>query len=204
MKNSIIRFLPLFVALLTVQANRLPAAAVVGQPAPDFTLTDIKGQTHSLSDYRGKIVVLEWVNPECPFVIKHYESGNLPATQRAAIADGAVWFSINSARTGAQGDFDAAQVAGWAAQTTAAPTAYCRDQDGAVGRLYGARTTPHMFVITPDGTLVYNGAIDSVRSANKADISRAENYVNSALAEMKAGQPVKTAYSQPYGCAVKY
>jgi peroxiredoxin len=179
-------------------------AAEVGQPAPNFTLTDITGQTHSLSDFRGKTVVLEWVNQECPFVVKHYESGNLPATQKAATADGVIWLAINSGRPGAQGDFSPAQVEKWAKDTGAAYTAYMRDQDGKVGRLYGAKTTPQMYVITADGTLVYNGAIDSIRSANKADIAKAENYVNSALAAVKAGQPVKTPTSQPYGCSVKY
>lgn len=179
-------------------------AAEVGQPAPDFTLTDITGQTHRLSDFRGKTVVLEWVNQECPFVVKHYASGNLPATQKAATADGVVWLAINSGRPGAQGDYAPAQVEKWALDTGAAYTAYLRDQDGTVGRLYGAKTTPHLYVITADGTLVYNGAIDSIRSANQADIARAENYVNSALAAIKAGQPVKTAATQPYGCSVKY
>lgn len=180
------------------------ATAEVGQAAPDFTLTDINGATHKLSDYKGRTVVLEWVNPECPFVVKHYESGNMPATQKVATADGVVWLSINSGHAGAQGDFDAAQVAAWAKATGAAPTAYFRDQDGAVGRQYGAKTTPHMFVITADGTLVYDGAIDSIRSSKQSDIAKAENYVNTALAAVKAGRPVVKPNTQPYGCSVKY
>lgn len=180
-------------------------AEEVGQPAPAFTLTDITGATHSLADFKGKTVVLEWVNAECPFVVKHYEkSGNIPATQKAATADGVVWLVINSGKPGAQGDYNPEQVNAWAQKTGAAYTAYFRDQDGKVGRLYGAKTTPHMYVINPEGTLVYNGAIDSIRSANAADIAKAENYVNSALAAVKAGQPVKTPNSQPYGCSVKY
>ncbi len=190
-------------ATLFLAINRATAAEV-GRPAPDFTLTDITGQSHQLSDFRGKVVVLEWVNQECPFVVKHYASGNLPATQKAATADGVVWLTINSGRPGAQGDFDPARVNAWAKEHGAAYTAYFRDQDGKVGRLYGAKTTPHMYVIAADGTLVYNGAIDSIRSASQADIAKAENYVNSALAALKAGQPVKTASTQAYGCSVKY
>lgn len=178
--------------------------AVIGQPAPDFTLTDITGKQHTLSSYRGKTVVLEWVNPECPFVIKHYGSGNMPATQRAATADGVVWLTINSGVPGEQGDFDAPKATAWLKQQGAANTAYFRDQTSAVGRLYGAKTTPHMYVITPEGTLVYNGAIDSIRSANVADIAKAENYVNSALAAVKAGKPVAKPVTEPYGCNVKY
>ena len=183
----------------------LTLAAQVGQPAPDFTFTDIDGNTHSLSDFKGKTVVLEWMNQECPFVVKHYEkSGNLPATQRAATADGVIWLVINSGRPGAQGDFSAEKVREWSKKQNTAYTAYFRDQDGKVGRLYDAKTTPHMYVINPEGTLVYNGAIDSIRSANAADIAKAENYVTSALAAVKAGQPVKTPATQAYGCTVKY
>ncbi len=180
-------------------------AAQVGQPAPDFTLTDIDGKTHTLSDYKGKTVVLEWMNQECPFVVKHYEkSGNIPATQRAATADGVIWLVINSGRPGAQGDFSPEKVREWSKQQNTAYTAYFRDQDGKVGRLYDAKTTPHMYVINPEGTLVYNGAIDSIRSANPKDIAKAENYVTSALAAVKAGEPVKTPATQAYGCTVKY
>jgi len=183
----------------------LTLAAQVGQPAPDFTLTDIDGNTHSLSDFKGKTVVLEWMNQECPFVVKHYEkSGNLPATQRAATADGVIWLVINSGRPGAQGDFSAEKVREWSKKQNTAYTAYFRDQDGKVGRLYDAKTTPHMYVINPEGTLVYNGAIDSIRSANAADIAKAENYVTSALAAGKPGQPLKTPATQAYGCTVKY
>jgi len=203
--NTIQRILTLAVACATVflASNRVTAAEV-GRPAPDFTLTDIAGKTHTLADYRGKTVVLEWVNQECPFVVKHYASGNLPATQRAATADGVVWLTINSGRPGAQGDFEPARVEKWAKEHSAAYTAYFRDQDGKVGRLYGAKTTPHMYVIAADGTLVYNGAIDSIRSASQADVAKAENYVTSALAALKAGTPVKTASTQAYGCTVKY
>jgi hypothetical protein len=183
----------------------LALAAVVGQPAPNFTLTDIEGNTHSLADFKGKTVVLEWMNQECPFVVKHYEkSGNIPATQKAATADGVIWLTINSGRPGAQGDFAPDKVRAWAKKNNAAYTAYFRDQDGKVGRMYDAKTTPHMYVINAEGTLVYNGAIDSIRSASAGDIAKAENYVNSALAAVKAGVPVNTPNTQAYGCTVKY
>jgi peroxiredoxin len=181
------------------------AAPSVGQPAPDFTLADINGKTHSLSAYRGKTVVLEWVNPECPIVMKHYEkSGNLPATQRAAVSDGAVWLAINSGHAGAQGDFSAAQVAEWSKKNNAAFTAYLRDQSGKVGKLYDARHTPTLFIINPEGTLVYAGGIDDISSGNAADIARATNYVKAAFADLKAGRPVAKAVTRAYGCNVKY
>lgn len=186
-------------------AGSLLANAQIGQPAPDFSLTDIHGNKHSLSEYRGKTVVLEWVNPECPFVKKHYDgSGNMPAIQKAATSDGVVWLSINSGHAGAQGDFDAAQVESWMKSNKVAASAYLRDQNGKVGKLYDARTTPHMFVINPAGTLVYAGGIDDIRSADAGDIAKANNLVKAALADVKAGRPVAKATSQPYGCSVKY
>jgi hypothetical protein len=150
-------------------------------------------------------VVLEWVNPECPFVKKHYDkSGNIPALQKAAATDGVVWLSINSAAPGKQGDFDAVQFGKWRDKVGAAPTAYLRDTEGKVGRLYGAKTTPHIFVITPEGTLAYAGAIDSINSADPEDIPKAENYVKEAIEAVRNNVPVKQSTSQPYGCSVKY
>jgi hypothetical protein len=189
---------------LAVFAGTTQAAVEVGQPAPDFKLTDINGKSYQLSDLKGKTVVLEWVNPECPFVMKHYGSGNMPKLQKAAVADGVVWLTINSGRPGAQGDYDATKAKAWMKETGAASTAYFRDQSGAVGRLYAAKTTPHMYVITPTGTLAYQGAIDSIRSAETSDIAKATNYVTAALTAVKEGQPVKITSSQPYGCSVKY
>lgn len=181
------------------------AAPSVGQPAPDFSLTDISGQTHSLSDYRGKTVVLEWVNPECPIVMKHYEkSGNIPGTQKAAVADGAVWLTINSGHRGAQGDYDAAKVAAWSQKNGAGFSAYLRDQDGKVGKLYDARHTPTLFIVNAEGTLVYAGGIDDISSGNAADIARATNYVKAAFADLKAGKPVTKSVTRAYGCNVKY
>lgn len=180
-------------------------SAEIGEPAPDFSLTDIDGRQHTLSEYRGKTVVLEWVNPLCPFVVKNYErSGNIPKLQQAAMADGVVWLIINSGHPGAEGDYSPEEAKAWLSKNNSTPSAYLRDQDGTVGRLYGAKTTPHMYVITPEGTLVYNGAIDSIRSANPADIAKAENYVKSALAAVSKGEAVATPVTRPYGCSVKY
>jgi hypothetical protein len=206
MKTSAFRTVALLTvaALASIGTGTARAGVVVGKPAPDFSLTDIKGQVRRLSDYRGKTVVLEWTNPECPIVRKHYRSGNMPALQKSATADGVVWLSINSGHPGAEGDFAPAQVQEWLASTGAGPTAYMRDQDGKVGRLYGAKATPHMFVISGDGTLVYAGAIDSIPSADPADIAQATNYVRAALESLKAGRPVAVATSRAYGCSVKY
>ena len=190
--------------VLSASVISAQAAVTIGQPAPDFTLTSIDGKQHQLSSFKGKTVVLEWVNPECPFVMKHYRSGNIPKLQQSATSDGVVWLSINTGERGSQGVFDAERQAKWSSSMKAAPTAYLRDPEGKVGRLYGAKTTPHMYVITPDGTLAYNGAIDSIRSADVEDIARAENYVASALSAVKAGKPVAKSTSQPYGCNVKY
>ncbi len=191
-------------AALAISSIGLAATADVGKAAPDFALTDINGQSHSLAEFKGKTVVLEWMNPECPVVGKHYGSGNMPKLQKAATADGVVWLSINSGHPGAQGDFEPTQVAEWMKRTGAAPTAYFRDQDGKVGRLYDARTTPHMYVVDGNGTLVYAGGIDSIPSGRVADIAKAINYVTEALADLKAGRPVRTPHSQSYGCSIKY
>lgn len=200
--------IPSFLSLVAIFAAlfaSVHAAPEVGKPAPDFTLTDINGTSHSLSSFRGKTVVLEWVNQECPFVVKHYDkSGNMPATQKKALENGVVWLSINSGHPGAQGDFNKAKVEAWMKRTGAAPTAYFRDQDGKVGKLYDARTTPHMFIINPEGVLVYAGGIDDVRTANPDDIKRATNYVTAALTDLSEGRAVGTATSRPYGCSVKY
>jgi len=198
-------FLTAFCLFFAISAPQLSAAeAKVGKPAPDFTLTDVEGKTHQLGDYRGKTVVLEWVNPECPFVVKHYRSGNMQGLQNAATKDGAVWLTINSGRPGAQGDFEPQKVQNWAEQVNAAFTSYLRDSSGKVGRVYGAKTTPHMFVINPEGVLVYDGAIDSIASTGDRDIPRAENYVEKALAAVKSGGVLNKPTTQPYGCSVKY
>lgn len=197
------RLLSLAAALCAVLVAH--AAPEVGKPAPDFTLTDINGQSHSLSSFKGKTVVIEWVNPQCPFVVKHYDkSGNIPKTQKAATADGVVWLQVNSGHPGAEGDFDAAQVKAWMAKNNVASTAYFRDSDGKVGRLYDARNTPQLFIVDPAGVLRYAGAIDSIRSSKAEDIAQATNYVSTALAELKAGKEVSNKSTKPYGCSVKY
>lgn len=206
MKNSIKLLLSLSAVLFGLTAQSLRAAPEIGQPAPDFALNDIDGKTHQLSDFKGKTVVLEWHNPDCPFVKKNYEkSGNLPAMQKAATADGAIWLIVNSGAAGNQGgDYTAAQLKEYLKKNNSAATAYLPDHDGKVGHLYGAKTSPHLFVINAQGTLVYNGAIDSIRSSNPEDIAKATNYVTAALAALKAGKPVEKPVTEPYGCSVKY
>jgi len=206
MKTSL-RFVTLLAtAVVALCINPARGAVQTGSPAPDFTLTDIDGQSHKLADYKGKVVVLEWNNPDCPFVKKQYDkSGNLPKLQKSATADGVVWLTINSGAAGKEGGgYSAAQLKAYVERNHAVPTAYLTDGDGRVGHLYGAKTTPHIFVIAADGTLAYNGAIDSIRSADPADIAKATNYVTAALTSIKAGKPVEKANTEPYGCSVKY
>jgi peroxiredoxin len=185
-------------------AGPASAAATVGLPAPAFSATDVNGKSVSLADFKGKHVVLEWMNPGCPFVKKHYDSGNMPATQKSALANGAVWLSVNSTAKDATDYKAPADLAAWFSSQGAKPTAALMDADGVIGKAYGARTTPHMFIIDPKGTVVYAGAIDSIASANPADVKTATNYVNQALAETMAGKPVSKAVTQSYGCSVKY
>lgn len=182
-----------------------PALAVpVGGPAPDFALTDLQGKPVKLSDYKGKYVVLEWTNPGCPFVQKHYDSGNMPRLQKEATAHGVVWLTLNSTSPSHQ-DFETPQqLSGWLGSKGAAPTAALLDKDGKVGHLYSAKTTPHMYVIDPQGKLIYAGAIDSIRSTDVEDIKTATNYVKVALAEARAGKPVSVSSTQAYGCTIKY
>jgi hypothetical protein len=198
------KLIPALVAFAAL-AVAVRATIEVGQPAPDFTLTDINGQAHSLSAYKGRIVVLEWNNPDCPFVKKHYDSGNIPSLQKTATAGGIVWLTINSGAPGGEGgDYTPAELKSWLQKNGATPTAYFHDSDGKVGHLYDAKTTPDMYVINADGILVYKGAIDSIRSANIADIANATNYVKAALDALKSGQPIAKPVSEPYGCSVKY
>lgn len=195
---------PLFAAAALVIAAPALAAAVVGQPAPAFTATDSNGRTVSLSDFKGKPVVLEWTNAECPFVQKYYSGGDMQKLQAQARKDGAVWLTINSGAPGKQGHVTGAEANAKIRQQGTQSTAYLLDTNGSIGTAYGARTTPHMFVIAPDGTLAYAGGIDSIPSANPADIAKAEPLVKLALADVKAGKAVDTPTSKPYGCSVKY
>jgi peroxiredoxin len=179
-------------------------AAEVGRTAPDFTLTDSKGKTHSLSDFKGKHVVLEWINFECPFVKKHYKGGHMQNLQREFTGKDVVWLAICSSAVGKQGHMSPAEINETIKEKNAAMTAYLIDEDGKVGRAYGAKTTPHMFIVNPKGRLIYAGAIDSIRSANAGDVDKAQNYVKAALNEALAGKPVTTPQTEAYGCSVKY
>ena len=198
------RIITAFTALSIVTAAPVSAAAVVGTPAPNFKLADVDGKAVTLAQFRGKTVVLEWNNPECPFVKKHYGSGNMQKAQAAAARDGVVWLSINSGAPGKQGHMSGAQAKAFLASAGASPTAYLLDHKGVVGKAYDAKTTPHMFIVNKAGTLVYAGGIDDKPTPRPADISGARNHVLAALSELKAGKAVSVATSRPYGCAVKY
>ena len=180
------------------------AEAQVDKPAPNFTLPDTNGKSHSLSDYKGKIVVLEWLNHDCPFVDKLYDSGHMQKLQKTYGKKGVVWFSMISSAPGKDGYCTPEQANEQIKEKKAAPAALLLDPDGKVGKLYGAKTTPHMYIITSDGVLVYNGAIDDIRSTNVEDIAKANNYVQIGLDEVIAGKEVSTKTSVPYGCSVKY
>jgi peroxiredoxin len=189
---------------LAVTAGLCFSEAHVGQNAPDFTLKDTNGKPQTLSSYKGKYVVLEWYQPDCPFVRKHYGSGNMQKLQKEYTAKGVVWLSIDSSAPGQEGNYDAAKLNAFAARDGAARTALMIDSDGKVGRLYGAKTTPDMYVIDPSGKLIYQGAIDNKRSTDLADVNRATNYVKAALDSALAGKNVATTATAPYGCSVKY
>jgi peroxiredoxin len=179
-------------------------AAKIDAPAPEFTLTGSRNQTVSLSDYKGKLVVLEWTNNECPFVRKHYESGNMQKLQRDYTAKDVVWLSIVSSAPGKQGHVTGDQAEELTKSRNAAPTAVLLDPTGKVGQSYGAKTTPHMFIVDKEGVLRYAGGIDSIKSTDQADIKTARNYVAQALDELLAGKPVSEPATAPYGCGVKY
>ncbi len=180
------------------------AQAVVGQKAPAFTATDSEGRTRTLSEFRGQVVVLEWWNPQCPFVGKHYGSGNMQRLQKEWTGKGVVWLTVDSSAPGQEGHVDAAQANALMKQRGGAQTAILLDPAGSVGRAYGARTTPHMFVIDASGILAYAGGIDDKPSTDRADIATAHNYVEAALTEVTSGRKVTTVSSRPYGCSVKY
>ena len=189
---------------LAVIAAPAVAQQTTGAPAGNFKLTDMTGRNVSLADYRGKTVVLEWNNPGCPFVKKHYDSGNMQRTQAAARASGAVWLTINSGAPGKQGYMTGAEAQAFVKGAKATPTAYLLDPKGVVGKGYAAKTTPHLYIVDPAGKLVYQGGIDDKPTANAADIAGARNHVTAALGELKAGRPVSMPETRPYGCSVKY
>jgi peroxiredoxin len=176
----------------------------VGTAAPDFSLTDAKGKTHSLSQYKGKYVVLEWFNPQCPFVKKHYGSGNMQKLQEEYTTKGVVWLTIDSSAPGTEGSLTAEQAQQKIAEWKAHQTALLLDPEGKAGRAYGAKNTPDMIVINPEGKIIYEGAIDSKATPNPADIPSSTNYVKVALDESMAGRQVTTTTTKPYGCSVKY
>ncbi len=175
-----------------------------GDTAPNFTLTDLQGQKHSLSDYKGKYIVLEWNNPLCPFVHKHYDSGNMPKLQQEERAKGVVWLTINTAETSNPAYLPNDKIEKFMTDWHADPTAYLRDTAGTVGRLYGAKTTPEMYIVNPDGKLIYVGGIDNKPTPDPSDIAGATNYVRAALDEAMSGKPVAVDTSRPYGCHVQY
>jgi peroxiredoxin len=191
-------------ATLVLAAAPAIAAPAIGSQAPNFQLPDANGKTVSLAQFKGKVVVLEWNNPGCPYVKKHYGSGNMQKTQAAAKKDGAVWLSINSGGPGQQGHMNGPQAKAFVAAQKAQPTAYLLDPKGVVGKRYGAVTTPHMYIIDKAGRLAYAGGIDDKPTPNQGDIAGARNHVMAALAELKAGKSVSVATSRPYGCSVKY
>lgn len=196
----------LSVALAVGAAAVALAAATpdVGLPAPDFAGVDSNGSAHALRDYRGRVVVIEWTNNECPFVVKHYGSGNMQKLQSEAAAAGVVWLSVVSSASGRQGHVSAAEANDLTTGRKAAPSAVLLDPEGRIGRAYGAAVTPHMYVVAKDGTLVYKGAIDDRPTANPADVAGAKNHVRAALADLAAGKPVATPATRAYGCTVKY
>lgn len=195
--------LPLALALLLVPSLG-HAAPEVGKPAPDFTGTDSKGVQHKLSDFKGKTVVLEWNNPECPYVVKHYGSKNMQALQKEATGDGVVWLTVNSSAKDKQGNMTGEQADKYVAEQGASPTAYILDPTGEIGKLYDAKTTPNMFVVDATGTLAYSGAIDDNDSVKPDVIEGSKNYVREAITALKAGKAVEVATTKPYGCGVKY
>ena len=195
----------LLLPLLALALNQsVRSAAEPGEAAPEFTLTDSKGASHKLSDFRGKLVVLEWLNHECPFVKKHYSGGDMQKLQKEYTAKGVVWLSIISSAPGKQGHRTGPQADVDTKDKNAAPTAVLLDPAGEVGQKYEAKTTPHMFVIDKEGKIIYAGAIDSIKSTNSADVAQAENHVRQALDAALAGKPVPTSKTAPYGCSVKY
>jgi peroxiredoxin len=208
MSETFSRRLSILAAALLAASIGLPGAAraeaLPGQPAPAFELADASGKSVTLADFKGRFVVLEWTNPGCPFVLKHYGSQNMQSLQKEAVAQGVVWLSISSTAQGHSDYLAPAALAAQYRQWGAAPTAMLMDDSGKVGRAYGARTTPHMYLIDPKGLLVYAGGIDDKRSANPEDVKTAKNFVRAALGEALAGKPVSTPSAMPYGCSVKY
>ncbi len=210
MKKSLVTTLGLVLALMSLPhaanhgGGKGHATPVPGDAAPAFTLPDVDGVEHTLADHAGKWVVLEWINYDCPFVKKHYNSGTMPALQKKWRDKGVIWYAVNSSKPGSQGHFEIPALKERIAKEKAAHTAYLLDTDGTVGRKYGARVTPHMYVINPEGKLVYIGAIDDKPTSRLADIEGATPYVDNALTAGFAGNPIEPNATRAYGCTVKY
>ena len=191
-------------ALLSTTQVAWAQNATVGQAAPAFSAKDVNGKTVSLADFKGKTVVLEWVNPGCPYVRKHYSGGNMQGTQQEAVAKNVVWLAVNSTATDHPDYLKPADLSKWMKDQKAPATHTLMDEDGKIGKAYGARTTPHMYIVDGKGMLVYAGGIDSIPSASASDIPKATNYVKASLTEMAGGKSVSNAVTRPYGCSVKY
>lgn len=194
----------LFMLFATLISTALWAVPVINKPAPDFTVIDVDGKTHSLKDFKGKIVVLEWTNHECPFVRKHYLSTNIPNLQKKYTKKDVVWLTVISSAPGKQGHLSADGAKEIVDKRQASPTTVILDKDGTLGKLYDAKATPHMYVIDKEGTLVYQGAIDSIRSADPSDIPKATNYIEQTLEALLNDKDIKLQETKAYGCSVKY
>jgi peroxiredoxin len=190
-------------AALTAAAPAL-AAPAINQPAPAFQAVDADGRVRSLNEFRGKVVVLEWTNQGCPYVRKHYDTGNMQGLQKRLTGEGVVWLTVASSGPGKQGHLDATSAKAMLREQGAKPTALLLDADGKVGKAYDARVTPHMYIVGKDGKLAYMGGIDDRATSDKADVAGAKNYVTAAINDLRAGRPVAQPVSKPYGCSVKY
>lgn len=202
MKKILNLFLP--AVMMAVMVSTGFAEVTAGDAAADFTATDTKGRPQTLSDYKGKFVVLEWFNVDCPFVKKHYGSGNMQRLQKTYTDKGVVWLSVCSSAPEKQGHYTAEQMNAMMAEKQSKATAVVLDASGDIGKSYGAKTTPHIFIINPEGTVIYQGAIDSIASTDPADIEKSENYVQAALDAAMAGKTVAVSATKSYGCSVKY
>jgi len=204
MNNTTMKHILKSTLALLIAAGTVFAAPQVGQPAPEFTLKDSNGKSHNLSDFKGKFVVLEWLNHGCPFVQKHYNGGNMQGLQKEYTGKDVVWLSIVSSAPGKQGHMSPEETNKAKEEKGSAATAILIDEDGTVGKLYDAKVTPELYVINPEGTLLYMGAIDDKKSVDAADVAGAKNYVKQALDEAMAGKPVSEPTTAAYGCSVKY
>jgi AhpC/TSA family len=194
----------LFAGMMGIASRAAGATPQIGQPAPEFTATDSKGHPLTLNEYRGKTVVLEWTNADCPYTRKHYTSGNMQGIQALAQKNGVIWLTVISSAPGRQGYVNGPAADALTQSRGAVPTAVLLDSSGTVGRLYGAKTTPHMFVIDKNGAVQYMGGIDSIATADISDIAQAEPYLKEAMLDVVQGKPVAHAVTRPYGCSIKY